>query len=354
MNISATARFLGFSCLLACSAPAPPDADVATPGDTADAATAADGSTDTVRDVRRLGDAPPGFTPVGFSSEDLLWGVARGRLTRIDVRDGSVTTHTADVWSAEAAADVVSWRGGDGTWYRRGDGRPIRVVPAGEGAPDGFDGPPALLWAPDGSRAILSWWGEWDGHHELFLSAEAERTPLATRIAGYYLNAPLLWLDANRVLFTTVAMGPVGGAPEYREAGWRGDLAVLDVETGRYERVTTVADGAFLRAAGHFHGGVLVTEWGDEGIRGHWLYDPKTWQRAPADLPPGRILTSLAGAAVMLLDPGAETTPAVLVAGSASTPLGTVTRDAAAVFSPSGRWGALRTGDGLLLIERVF
>jgi hypothetical protein len=148
-----------------------------------------------------------------------------------------------------------------------------------------------------------------------------------------------------------VANGPTGGEPTYRESGWNGALAVLDLSTGSYGRVASARDSTALLVAGRYLNDVLVTEWSTGAVRGHWFYDPLTWQRRPAPIPTGRAFSSPAGAVVVLLNTSADSANAVLVSGSDTTELGRVSRDTEPAFSPSGRRGALRTDRGVVIFE---
>ena len=301
--------------------------------------------------IRRLDNAPARFRPGGWSSEDVLWGLVGGRLTRLDTRTGAVRTLPHDAWSIHAAAGVVAWRNGRGTWLIREDGGPVFVAPADVDSATGFDGPPTVLWSPDGSRALLGWAGEGGEAFDL-LERDGSKRRLTTRIPGYYGNTAVLWLDSSRVLFQVVAQGPVGGEPEYRESGWRGALAVLDVRSGEYRLAVNVPDSVFLRVAGHHANGVLVSELGPQGVRSHWLYDPRTWQRRATSFPRGRAFSARGGAVVVLLDSQSDSTNAVLVSGGASQELGLVSRDdGEPAFSPSGQRGAMRTTGGVMVFE---
>lgn len=302
--------------------------------------------------MERLEVAPPRFRPGGWSSEDVLWGLVGGRLTRLGTRTGAMRTLPHEAWSIHAAAGVVAWRNGRGTWLLRDGGEPVLIAPAGVDSATGFDGPPTVLWSPDGSRALLGWAGEWDAAYDL-LDRDGSRRRLTTTIAGYYGGNAVLWLDSTRVLFQVVAKGPIGGEPEYRESGWRGDLAVLDLRSGAYTRATRSPDAVFLRVAGPRADEVLVTEWKSDGVRGHWLYDPSTWRRRPTVLPKGRAFAARGGAVVILLDSQSDTTRAVLVAGGKTTEIGRVPHDGEPAFSPSGRRGAVRTADGIMLLEQT-
>ena len=302
-------------------------------------------------------DAPT-FRPVVFADTGALWGIARGRLARLRPADGRLEAQPYAAWSVAGGPGVVSWRNETGTWGMRAGDFPRRLAPT-ELMP-GYDGPPDALWSPDGTRAMLSWQAEWDAHHEL-LEADGSRRAVANTVEGYMLDHAALWLDERRVLFEIVASGPKGGEPEYRESGWRGDFAVLDLESGEYRRVTDVADGTFLRAAGRLDRKVLARAHGSGGAIEHWLYDPVDWSRTPRLLPAGR--TFAAADVVVGLSPAAGAAAAEdrwnawLAIGADTTALGAAADpDLAPALSADGRRIALRIlRDGrptLLLIRR--
>jgi hypothetical protein len=232
----------------------------------------------------------------------------------------------------------------------RDGGKAVRLAGLEADPETAFEGPPTVLWSPDGSRALLAWRGEWDARYRL-LERDGSTRKLETAIPGYFGNDAVLWLDSARVLFHIVAMGPIGGEPAYREGGWRGALAVLDLHTGAYSLGASTPDSTALKVAGRYLNDVLVTEWGSQGVRGHWLYDPRTWQRRLASLPRGRAYSSPAGAVVIVLSGVADSVNAVLVTASDTLHLGRVSQDAQPAFSPSGRRGALRTDRGVIVFE---
>jgi hypothetical protein len=350
-----------FTTLAACASPDSEDVEVAAAGvPTGAAMPAAEGAADPgfAWEVRTLNAAPARFRPGGWSSEAVLWGTLGGRVASVDVATGEVRALKAEAWSVAAAHGVVSWRNEDGTWVLRANSQPARVA-AGE-HPSGFEGPPGLVWSPDGDRAILVWGAEWDSRHDL-LERDGTIRELETSIPGYFLNDAALWLDSAHVLFRTVAMGPVGGEPDYRESGWRGDLAVLALGTGDYRLVTRVPDHTYLRVGGVIPGGILVTTWTADSTRsgradaGHAVYEAATWEQDPIELPAGRAFASAAGAIIVLLQPdsgaeGADLVEAVLIAAGETIPLGLTAMDAEPVFSPAGRRAALRMADGRLLL----
>jgi hypothetical protein len=299
--------------------------------------------------VRRLAVAPARFRPGGWSDEHVLWGLVRDRVTRLDTRNGETRTLRATAWWLKAAPNVVAWQSETGTWLLRDGAAPARLAgPAGD--PDRSGDGPTVLLSRDGTRALLGWQHEWDTLYDL-LERDGSKRRLETKIPGYFLNGAALWLDSTRVLFRTVAIAPVGGEPAYRESGWRGDLAVFDLRTNAYTRVTDVSDFTYLRVAGPYLDDVLITEWDATRVRAHWLYDIRTWQRRSISLPTGRAFASPAGAVVVLLDPQADSTEAVLIADGDMKVIGRVARDGEPVFSPSGRRGALRTANGVTVFE---
>ncbi|MDP9279008.1 MAG: hypothetical protein M3P00_06260, partial [Gemmatimonadota bacterium] len=300
--------------------------------------------------VHPLPVAPDRFRPGAWSDETVLWGLVRGRVTRLDTQSGAVSTPSQTGWSFFPGRGVASWRNERGTWMLRDGAKAILIAGPEPDSATGFDGPPTVLWSPDGSRALLAWQGEWDSHYRL-LERDGSTRNLQVAIPGYFENEAVLWLDSARVLFHIVAKAPAGGEPTYRESGWHGALAVLDLSTGAYMPVAKTRDSTALRVAGRYLNDVLITEWGTGGVRGHWFYDPLTWQRRPASLPRGRAFPSSAGAVVVLLSAVADSVNAVLVTASRSTELGRVSQDAQPAFSPSGRRGALRTSRGVIVFE---
>jgi hypothetical protein len=252
-----------------------------------------------------------------------------------------------------SATSVVVWQNESGTWRLHDDtsdaSRPARLAgPDGDPSRSG-DGP-AVLLSPDGKRAVLGWQHEWDAIHDL-LGPDGSVRRLLTRIPGFYLNSAALWLDSTRILFHIVASGPRGGEPTYRESGWRWPLALFDLRTDEYKIVVDVPELTRLRVAGPYGDDVLVTEWDTAGVRGHWVYDTKTWQRRAIALPKGRAFSSKAGAVVVYPDAQADTTDAILFWNGKSKPIGRVARDAEPAFSPTGRRGAIHTPVGVMLFE---
>jgi hypothetical protein len=176
-----------------------------------------------------------------------------------------------------------------GVWIMRQGGRPRRVLrfsslpqrPAGDPT---FD----IHWAPNGRRLLTSWAEEGSVTHALVDTASGGLEPLALRLPGYSPPAVALWLDDRRILFTARATGGRDGAAGYRESGWRGDIALHDLGTHQFDRVTSVNDGVFLEP---------VVAWGDtllatrrlsgDTLATFSLFDMRTWAETPSGLPRG-------------------------------------------------------------------
>lgn len=295
-----------------------------------------------VWDVERLSNVPDRFRPGGWSAEDALWGLVRGRLTKLDVRTGAATTLPHEAWSLHGGAGVIGWRNASGAWMLRDGGKATLVASSA-----GSDGPGAMLWSPDGSQLLISWPSEWDAVYDL-VARDGSKRRLRTSLPDYFGTEAALWLDSTRVLFHVVAKGPLGGQPEYRESGWRGDLAVLDIRTGNYRRVTSVQDTITLRVAGLHPGGVLVAARGPEGVRRFWVYDIGTWRARSVAVPTGRAFSS-AGGAIVVLHAMGDSATAVLLTGPQRKELGRVALDGEPAFTPSGLRGAMRVAGGVVL-----
>jgi len=308
------------------------------------------GAVDPIWRVHLLALAPDRFRPGAWTDEVVLWGLVRGRITKLDTRTGAVSTLSQTAWAFFPGLGVVSWTNENGTWMLRDGGELTRLAAAGVDSVSTFDGPPTVLWSPDGSRALLAWRGE-GGVLYRILEADGSMRTLEVAIPGYFGHDAVLWLDSTRVLFHITANRSLGGDPSYRESGWRGALAVLDLRTGAYTPVASTRDSTALRVAGRYLDDILVTEWGDGGVRRHWLYDPKNWRRRPTPLPRARAYSSPVGAVVLLLGAVMDSADAILVTASDTLKLGRVSQDAQPAFSPTGRRGALRTSRGVIVFE---
>ena len=307
-------------------------------------------SADPAWQVLPLAVAPDRFRPGAWTDEIMLWGLVRGRVTKLNTQTGADSTLSQTAWSFFPGPGVVSWTNESGTWMLRDGGELTRLAGPGVDSVSSFDGPPTVLWSPNGSHALLGWRGEGGVLYRL-LEPDGSMRTLQVATPGYYGHDAVLWLDSARVLFHVTAKSSLAGDPAYRESGWRGALAVLDLRTGACAPVANTRDSTRLRVAGRYLDDVLVTERGGGGVRGHWFYDPGTWQRRPAPLPRGRAYSSPAGAVVILLGAVADSADAILVTASDTLKLGRVAQDAQPAFSPSGRRGALRTGRGVIVFE---
>lgn len=207
-------------------------------------------------------------------------------------------------------------------------------------APPGTDGPPEVVWAPDGSRALLTWTGEGTAVHALAYTAHAGIDTLAIHLAGYTAAQPRFWLNDSRILLDVRALRRRDGDTGAREAGQRGELVIHEVETGRTRIIATIDDDHFLIAAGLVApDSVLVLEHDRHGARlDAWSYHTGSWERRRRPLPQGRAFPHPSGR-IAVLDAGADGSALFVVEGSVVTRIDGVqpAETEPVVWAPDGR-----------------
>lgn len=241
--------------------------------------------------VRPIVNAPRYFELRDWVTTDTLWGLAGSNPVDIHVASGAGRPWGVRASGARRAADgsAIAWVDTTGVWIMRRGERARRVLrfaslpqrPAGDPT---FD----IHWAPNGRRLLTSWAEEGSVTHALVDTTSGGLEPLALRLPGYSPPGVALWLDDRRLLFTVRALGGKDGATGYRESGWRGDIALHDLGTHQFDRVTTVNDGVFLEP---------VAAWGDtllvmrrlsgDTLATFSLFDMRTWTETPSGLPRG-------------------------------------------------------------------
>ena len=241
--------------------------------------------------VRPIVNAPRYFELQEWVSDDTLWGLAGSNPIDIHVPSGAGRPWGVRASGARRSADkrALAWVDTTGVWIGRRSGSARRVLrfaslpqrPAGDPT---FD----IHWAPNGRRLLTSWAEEGSVTHALVDTASGGLEPLALRLPGYSAPGVALWLDDRRILFTARATGGRDGAMGYRESGWRSDIAVHDLGTRQFDRVTSVNDGVFLEP---------VAAWGDtvlamrrlsgDTLAAFPLFDTRTWAETPSELPRG-------------------------------------------------------------------
>lgn len=259
--------------------PDPAPAAAATASDTA-AATPAVPDRWTVVEL----SGPARFRAYGWGAGDTLWGIARGRLAFASLRGDSLVSPDIS-WGVGTAPgiDLAWWTAEDGLHVRRGAESSL-LVPATE-APSPEHTGPDMLWSPDGQRALLTWTAEAGPAHSL-VGPEGHRQ-LRARIPGHMLGAEGVWLDSTRVLLPATSFRSATGVSEYREGGYRTDLAVLDVARDTASLVVTSPDGEFLRLEGWLHPDTLLVRLTRrDAAGGHMALDVRNWrlfERIPDD-----------------------------------------------------------------------
>lgn len=241
--------------------------------------------------VRPIVNAPRYFVLSEWVTNDTLWGLAGSNPVDIHAASGAGRPWGVRASGARRSADgsALAWVDTTGVWVMRRGGRARRVLrfaslpqrPAGDPT---FD----IHWAPNGRRLLTSWAEEGSATHALVDTTSGGLEPLALRVPGYAPPAVALWLDDRRILFIVRAIGGREGTTGYRESGWRSDIAVHDLGTHQFDRVTSVHDGVFLEP---------VAAWGDTvlALRRHSgdtlatfsLFETRTWAETPSELPRG-------------------------------------------------------------------
>lgn len=307
--------------------------------------------------------APRRFRPAGWDGDSVLWGLAVSTVARVAIDDGTSSIGAgvpdARAWSLNAAPGVVSWTDEQGWFVRREGLPPVLRVPMAA-APAGTDGPPQVLWAPDGSRALLTWTGEGATAYALAEVAGGPLTPVGIRIAGYAPAQPLHWLDDHRLLIDVRALVRHDGSGDATESGQRGELAVYDLDAGETRVVAGADDDRFLTSAGLVApDSVLVYERARDGeVVDVWAYHAASWERRRRPLPSGRAFPHPSGR-IAILDERGDSTALFIVEGRIARRIENVHPAPAEplVWSPDGERVAFLDAAAepphLVLVERV-
>jgi hypothetical protein len=302
--------------------------------------------------VRPVLNAPRYFVLSEWVNDATLWGLAGDNPVDIDVRTGAGTAWGVRASGARRSPDrsVLAWGDPSGIWIMRRGGRPRRLltyaslprVPAGDPTND-------THWAPNGRRLLTSWRDEGNVTYALVDTLNGTLEPIATRLPGYGAPSAVLWLDDRRILFTAPAIASKDGSTDYRESGWRADLAVHDLGLHTYEKVTDVPDGVFLHAADAFSDTVVaVHRSGGENLATFSLLDTRTWHEAPTGLTRGSgIAVTRDGARAVILRSDDIMSEVIIRSRRAGVPHGAPVllpgRISGAAWSPNGRALAITT-----------
>ena len=298
--------------------------------------------------VRPIANAPRYFELIDWVANDTLWGLAGSNPVDLHVPSGAGRPWGVRASGARRSPDrsALAWGDTSGIWIMRRGGRPRRklrysalpTVPAGDPTNE-------ILWAPNGRRLLTSWRDEGTVTHALVDTSNGALEPIATKLDGYGEATPALWLDDRRILFSTAAISAKNDSTRYRESGWRGDLAVHDVGTHRYDKVTDVPDGVFLSVAGAFGDTVIATRrvTGDS-LATFSLFDSRTWSEVRSTLPRGTsIAASPDGARVAVFRSDGAFSQVLIRSRQPGTP------SAAPVLLPGRITGAAWSPNGLAL-----
>lgn len=242
--------------------------------------------------VRPIVNAPRFFVLSDWVNDGTLWGLAGDNPVDIDVRTGAGTAWGVRASGAVRSPDqsALAWGDPTGLWIMRRGGRARRILTYSSiSQPPPGDPTNDIRWAPNGRRLLTSWRDEGVVTHVLVDTASGGFESIDTRLPGYGEAAAPLWLDDRRILFSTAALAGRDGSSGYRESGWRANVAVHDVGTHSYEKVTDVPDGVFLGLISELTTDTVVVRRRTTGdtLSTFSLLDTRTWQEAPTNLPAG-------------------------------------------------------------------
>ncbi|MDQ4079725.1 MAG: hypothetical protein M3125_03130 [Gemmatimonadota bacterium] len=295
--------------------------------------------------VRPIVNAPRFFVLSGWVNDGTLWGLAGDNPVDIDVRTGAGTARRVRVSGAVRSPDnaALAWGDPSGLWIMRRGGHARRILTYSSiSQPPPGDPTNELRWAPNGRRLLTSWRDEGIVTHVLVDTTSGGFEPIYTRLPGYGEAAKPLWLDDRRILFSTAALAAKDGSTGYRESGWRADIAVHDLGTHTYEKVTDVSDGTFLDLAGELPDTIVVRRrtTGDT-LWTFSLFDTRTWEERPTALPRGSsIAVAQGGLRAAVLRPNDRMSEVIIRSRRAGTP------DAAPVFIPGRITGTAWSPNG--------
>ncbi len=112
------------------------------------------------------------------------------------------------------------------------------------------------VFSPDGSTMLVWNEHEWDTDFFLVAPPAGDAVPLDTSLEGYFLTSFVGWADNNTLVFATRASRKKDGTREY-STGYRSDLAVYKIDTGRFNLITAADDGEFWEGLAVGEEGVL-------------------------------------------------------------------------------------------------
>ena len=302
--------------------------------------------------VRPILNAPRYFVLSDWVSNDALWGLAGSNPVDIEVASGAGRPWGVRASGAQRSPDgsALAWADTTGIWIMRRTGRPRRVLrfsslpqrPAGDPT---FD----VHWAPNGRRLLTSWAEEGGITYALVDTASGGLEPLVLRLPGYAPPHVALWLDDRRILFTVRANAGRDGTTGYRESGWRGDIAVHDLGTHQFDRITSVADGVFLEPVAAWGDTILATRrLAGDTLATFSLFDTRAWSESGSALPRGTGAAASANGQQVAVFRSHDVLSQVLIrsrtpGGSSAAPVLIPGRITGAAWSPNGRRLAVST-----------
>ncbi len=210
--------------------------------------------------VWALDAVPSDFSPVGWTDEHTVLGVAGGRLALHHVDAGTTEWVELDVWTALPSSD--------GETFAFTDAEGIKLVSLCDpdsaemisGAVDtgGDEGEWRLVsFSPEGTQLLFARVYEWDAAYFVHDLQSGDLSRLNTDLQGYFLTHGGTWVGSDSIVFNVRAVARKNGKAEYG-FGMRGDLALYCLSEDCFKLITDVEDGRFVTAEGRTAGGEIV------------------------------------------------------------------------------------------------
>lgn len=181
-----------------------------------------------------------------------LIGLSGTKVIKFDLETKEKTNIIDNAWNAFLSPDqsMIAFYNGDGVRIVKLDGK--EVVSLGrvwqsEGQDYGTAG--EIIWSPDSSKILINYHYEWftDMYIADVETGKVERLDLGEN--GKFLTFAVGWVADDQIILQQHANRPAdGGEPEYREAGYRSDLAIVKPDGSGFSLLTHSEDDQFIRA----------------------------------------------------------------------------------------------------------
>jgi hypothetical protein len=194
----------------------------------------------TVTEVQGL----PNFMASAWLDDNRLLGLSGTSPFVFDASTGQFSSLGVEAWWLKASKDGSQVLFGNGQGLHvvaSAGGQPRLLVAKGEAQIGGG------LLSPSNKQLLYWYEHEWDNECFIYDMALGDSVPLDTSLDHYFLTAPSGWMDEDHIVFTTRASRRKDGTQEYN-FGYRGDILLVNVKTGKKRLLTGAGDDTFYEA----------------------------------------------------------------------------------------------------------